>query len=93
MRVSIGESVAVPCEVSDGPFPGEKLVTIDTIDGPMSGFVDDTLIETLRDGRSSLVGQIKEIHGNVFTVLLKGSFFTSTGLAYMAEENVKAVHM
>jgi hypothetical protein len=40
-RMNPGERVLVPTKVEAGAFPGEKLVTVDTKTGPVSGFTSN----------------------------------------------------
>jgi hypothetical protein len=75
-----GETVLVPTEVKDGAFPGEKLVTVKTESGPVSGFARDNNIIT-RAGEQYLLAQVQKVSKTSFTVKLFGSFFTTTGLA------------
>jgi len=84
-----GELVYVPTDVDAGAFPGEKLVTIETDEGPISGFARDESIHT--DGGDSYIkaevrGQ--SASGKFLTVLLFGSFFTTTGLATISSDRV-----
>jgi len=85
----LGETVLIPAEVTSGAFPGEKLVTLDTQAGPVSGFAStDAIIE--RSGRKFyLPAQVKGITQDILTVyLLTGSFFTTTGLAQISTDKV-----
>jgi hypothetical protein len=75
-----GEKVLVPTEVKAGAFPGERLVTVSTDTGPISGFAKADAIIAHKGG-SYLIGEIKNISGSSSTVKLSGSFFTTTGLA------------
>src|SRR5712691_927826 len=75
-----GEKVLIPTEVKAGAFPGEKLVTVDTERGPISGFVRADLI-VVRDGGQYLLAEVTRVSSNALTVRLFGSFFTTTGLA------------
>jgi hypothetical protein len=75
-----GETVLVPTEVKDGAFPGEKLVTIETETGPVSGFVREKDIVS-RNGGRYLPAKVQRVTKTSLTVKLFGSFFTTTGLA------------
>jgi hypothetical protein len=75
-----GEKILVPTEAKSGAFPGEKLVTINTDRGPISGFAKADFVVTRGDG-TYLVAEVKRVLSDMVTVRLCGSFFTTTGLA------------
>jgi hypothetical protein len=78
--MSPGEKVLVPTEVEAGAFPGEKLVTVKTQQGTVSGFArNDVIIE--QRGSQYLVAEVENVAAGDITVKLSGSFFTTTGLA------------
>src|SRR5216684_6653475 len=75
-----GEEILVPTEVKSGAFPWEKLVTVSTETGPVSGFTKaDFVIE--QGGANYLLAEFKQVLGKTIRVKLYGSFFTTTGLA------------
>jgi hypothetical protein len=84
----VGEEIRIPCEVSEGAFPGERLVTIDTVVGPVSGFVKEHQIVT-SGGRQYLPGVVESIEGDTISVRLCGSFFRTTGIAYLKKESLE----
>lgn len=75
-----GQTVLVPTDVQPGAFPDEKLVTVNTISGPISGFAKNNFIVS-RNNSNYLQARVKNVSTNVLTVVLFGSFFTTTGLA------------
>lgn len=75
-----GEKILVPTEVRDGAFPGEKLVTVNTKGGRISGFAKVDYVVSKPDGQY-LLAEVKGVSGNMLTVRLFGSFFTTTGVA------------
>ncbi|HUZ32007.1 MAG TPA: hypothetical protein VMV19_07875 [Xanthobacteraceae bacterium] len=75
-----GEKILVPTEAQSGAFPGERLVTISTETGPISGFAKADFVIHQGEG-TYLIAEVKRVFGNVVTVKLYGSFFTTTGLA------------
>ena len=80
MAFKAGDFVGVKCEVQPGPFDDEKVVTVETVNGPISGFVSaDELRET--NGRWEVRGQVQEMMGEVLKVMIYGSFFTTNGIA------------
>lgn len=82
-----GEKVLVPTEVKAGAFPGERLVTVSTDTGPISGFAKTDVI-VARGGGSYLVGEVKNVSGSSSTIKLAGSFFTTTGLANIPNSRI-----
>ena len=83
-----GETVLVPTSVKAGAFPGEKLVSIDTEGGVVSGFAKaDSIVQ--RDNSQYLLAEVKNVTAKVLTVKLAGSFFTTTGLADISSSIVR----
>lgn len=75
-----GDKVLVPTQATPGAFPGEKLVTVSTEAGPVSGFAKtDFVID--RDDATYLLAEVRRVSRDTITVRLFGSFFTTTGLA------------
>jgi hypothetical protein len=86
-RPELGEKVLVPTDVGEGAFPGEQLVTVDTATGPVSGFVkSDKIIR--QHGNSYLEAVVQGYEDNSLQVRLTGSFFTTTGIAYIRDEKL-----
>lgn len=81
-----GERVLVPTEVEAGAFPNEKLVTVETQDGPISGFARADLI-IRHHGGQYLIAEVKEVSDTGVLVRLSGSFFTTTGLATIKNDS------
>ncbi|MCI0450939.1 MAG: hypothetical protein L0Z51_00960 [Candidatus Latescibacteria bacterium] len=80
MEFKKGDLVGVPCTTKPSPFPGERMVGIETKKGPISGFIreDDLLeIKGVPHVRGIVVGFLED---TVF-VEVRGSYFTTTGLA------------
>jgi hypothetical protein len=75
-----GETILVPTEAQSGAFPGERLVTVTTETGPISGFAKSDFVIHQGDG-TYLMAEVKRVLADVITVKLYGSFFTTTGLA------------
>jgi len=85
----LGERVWIPTEVEAGAFPGEKLVTLDTQTGPVSGFARaDSIIEQ-GSGKYYLPAEVKAMTpSTLIALLLAGSFFTTTGLVEVSRDRV-----
>lgn len=78
-----GDRILVRVSVDKGAFPNESLITFDTKFGPVSGFIRSEQIR-VRDGDSFIEGDVVEVAQDAIAVKLHGSFFTTTGLAYIA---------
>lgn len=80
MALMVGQQVWIPCKVQPGPFSDEPLVTVETTEGPLTGFVKgEELKETA--GQTSVRGIVRNIAKDYVEVWIKGSFFTTNGLA------------
>ena len=81
-----GERVLIPVEVSVGAFPNESLVTFETEEGSTSGFVRaDQLINVNKNkDRGYLTGHVVSSDAHVVAVMVRGSFFTTTGLTHFS---------
>jgi hypothetical protein len=78
-----GERILIPISVDRGAFPTESLITVDAKNGPVSGFIRADQIHT-RNGNSFIEGVVLNVAEDAITVQLPGSFFTTTGLAYIS---------
>jgi len=78
----VGDLVGVPCVIDIGAFPDERLVTLETTDGNISGFIQSRFV-LKKEGINGLVqGRILEVTDDNVTIQLPGSFFTTaTGKA------------
>ena len=85
-RLERGEEVRIPCDVKQGAFPDEHLITIDTISGPVSGFVTSDKILRLEGETGYIQGVVQDVTEDTVIVWMRGSFFTTTGLAYLSRE-------
>ncbi|MGH8614449.1 MAG: hypothetical protein ACREYF_21115 [Gammaproteobacteria bacterium] len=82
---TIGQTVKIPCEVQRGAFPTELLVTFDTAEGPVSGFVRKEGVEG--EGHEGFIrATVTAVSSDTLTVMVQGSFFTTTGLAYLRRD-------
>jgi len=88
MALEIGQQVWIQCTVQPGPFSEEPLVSIETIDGAVTGFVRT---EELKLGDNHFVrGIVRDIAKEYVEVWIKGSFFTTNGLANVPRELARA---
>lgn len=89
MALEVGQQVWIPCKVQPGPFSDEPLVTIESIDGPVTGFVNsEELKETAN--RTTVRGIVRSIEKDYIEVWIRGSFFTTNGLANVPREMAMA---
>jgi hypothetical protein len=82
--VRVGQTINIPCKISGGVLPGEVGITVDTATGPVSGFIRGQVVRTNGDD-GYITGTVLGIEGDTVTVRLRGSFFTTTGIAYFAK--------
>jgi hypothetical protein len=83
---STGQAVEISCEVRPGPFPGEFLVAFETADGPVSGFVREENLKRTGDSDGYVFAIVREVSADTITVMVRGSFFTTNGLAHLRRE-------
>jgi hypothetical protein len=80
MALQIGQRIRLPCKVEPGPFSEESLVTFDSIEGPVTGFVKSEELEQVGD-QPTIRGIVRNIEKDYLEVWIRGSFFTTNGLA------------
>lgn len=85
-----GQSIRIRCEVQRGAFPTEALVTFETAEGPVSGFVRSNSVERTEGHEGYIRAIVKEVPRDTITVMVQGSFFTTTGLAYLNRDWAKS---
>ena len=79
-QIEPGQEIGVVCTLAPGPFPDEFLVTVETISGPMAGFVSGNYVIN-REGHHFVRAVVKNVEVDRIDVWIAGSFFTTTGLA------------
>jgi hypothetical protein len=79
-QIKAGDEIGIKCEVKPGPFPGEHLIEVETLDGPVSGFVSESFLKET-DGVWFVRGTVYEVFSDHMKVRIKGSFFTTNGIA------------
>ena len=88
-EVHKGDEVLVRVIVDKGAFPQESLITLDSKEGPISGFIRSDKI--LSEGSEHYIpAVVLDITEDTITVKLRGSFFTTTGLAVMTSQSLRA---
>lgn len=81
-----GDLVMIPCEAKPGPFSDERLISIDTLDGPVTGFAADDQLVRNDENQWCVLAQVLQLKGDVVEVMVRGSFFTTNGLAIIKRE-------
>lgn len=89
MAFEIGQKVGIPCETKPGAFNTESFVSMETVDGPVSGFVLNDRVYH-KEGKPYLQGIVVAISDRILTVLIQGSFFTTSGEANFNEDYLMA---
>ena len=79
-----GAKVRVLCSKSPGAFLNEYLISIDTQDGPISGFIDANEVEVTDRGDNYVWGIVHKVEKERIVIDLPGSFFTTTGIAHFS---------
>lgn len=87
MTYMIGQVLRIPCEVSNGPFAGECMISIETGLGSHSGFVRSDSVEVGHDGKGWVTGRIVQVDSDRVVVRFDGSFFTTAaGVAQISQQ-------
>jgi hypothetical protein len=86
MTLAVGQEVLIRCVVQPGPFSDERLVTIESTEGPVSGFIKNEELKEGPDGEPRVRGVVRSIEKKFFEVWIRGSFFTTNGLTNVPRE-------
>lgn len=86
MIIKAGDFVGIRCEVHPGPFEGEKIITVKTVDGAITGFVPSDELRQSIGQQWEVRGKVQEINGNIIKVLIYGNFFNTNGIANISRE-------
>jgi hypothetical protein len=79
-NLTVGAIIGVLCEVQQGPFSEDRMISFDTVDGPVTGFVREN--ELRKDGNEWRVrAVVLAIQNDEIEVRIRGSFFTTNGIA------------
>ena len=94
MTLKVGDLVGVLCLIQPGPFPDERLVTVETGEGQISGFVKQSnlQIDAADPERGRVKGSVVEATNDSITVKLFGSFFTTAqGIASVRRSSLTRI--
>jgi hypothetical protein len=83
LGLAVGQEIWIRCKIQPGPFSDENLVTIESVNGPISGFI---AADELREGPPRVRGIVHHIMKDSIEVWIRGSFFTTNGLTNVAPE-------
>jgi hypothetical protein len=94
MTLKVGDLVGTPCSIQLGPFPDERLVTVETEEGLISGFVKSANLRIDRNDeeRGLVAGNVVQVRSDSITVRLFGSFFTTAlGFASVRRNELRLI--
>jgi len=86
MVLKNGDRIFIPVTADRGAFAGECLITLYTLDGPVSGFIRTEQVRQ-KDGQKYIVAEVVSVGADRIDVKLHGSFFTTTGLAHLSNKD------
>jgi hypothetical protein len=78
--INAGDVVGIRCTVQAGPFSEERLISFEAVDGPVSGFVNENELKRV-DDIWLVRAVVQSVHDDILEVIVRGSFFTTNGLA------------
>ena len=85
-KLEAGTIIAVPCEVRPGPFSDERLISFDTVTGSVSGFVSESELRQVGDRQWYVRAAVQSATEEEVEVRIRGSFFTTNGLATISRQ-------
>ena len=88
-EIQLGGEARIPCTATQGAFEDERLITIETIKGPIAGFIDARELKVDENGGTYVCGVIQQVRGEELVIKLRGSFFTTTGIAYFSRQQLE----
>ena len=89
IEIRQGERVPVPCKVGPGAFPDEYLITVNTAEGEISGFINTVQVDENSDG-AFIRGVVLGVMEDRISIKLPGSFFTTSGIAHFYRKMLNA---
>lgn len=85
MTPAVGETIFLQVTADSGAFAGERLITFDAQDGPISGFIRADQVR-VRNGKNFIEAKVLKVSKDCIAIKLHGSFFTTTGLAHIDKD-------
>jgi hypothetical protein len=89
-RFAPGQTVQISCDIQPGAFPSEYLVTFQTTEGPVSGFVRAEHVRRAGHDKGYIFATVHGVSEDTLTVIVRGSFFTTTGLAHLSTDRANS---
>lgn len=81
-----GNVVKIPITVRPGAFINERFISLQTLSGMISGFVSAEDVLDVNGDRGFIQGTVLDVKKDTVVVRIKGSFFTTTGLAVLSRD-------
>lgn len=78
--INVGATIKIPCDVRPGPFSDERLISFETVDGIISGFVEEDAL-LFESGHFFVSGIVIDVQQDRIVVVVRGSFFQTNGIA------------
>jgi hypothetical protein len=86
MTLRRSQTVWVRCNIQPGAFSHERLVTIQSCDGPVSGFVR---VHFLDQDSKTITGKVVKVEKDRVLVKVPGSFFTTNGVTSVSQNQLR----
>jgi len=83
------QAVGIPCEIHPGAFGGEYLVSIRIDGSEISGFAQEPDLVRTGDRMGYIRSKVVEVDQDKLSVRIPGSFFTTTGVAFLSPDWAK----
>jgi len=87
-KIEDGTVVGIPCTVSTGPFSDEKLISFQAVSGAVSGFVGESELQQSA-GRWTVKALVESTDSKNAEVRVRGSFFTTNGVATVSLSDIR----
>ena len=84
-EMTSGAVIGIPCQVQLGPFSSERLISFETVNGPVSGFVRDQELKQ-QAGQWFVRAVVESVEPKLIHVRIRGSFFTTNGVATISSD-------
>ena len=81
-----GNVVRIPVTVRPGAFINERFISLESLSGMISGFVSAENVLDVDGDRGFIQGTVLDVKQDTVVVRIKGSFFTTTGLAVLSRD-------
>ncbi|MBI4083476.1 MAG: hypothetical protein HY423_12795 [Candidatus Lambdaproteobacteria bacterium] len=81
MKFKAGDRIRIPVSITPGAFLSERFITLESVTGPISGFVNSEEIFDEKRNSGYIAGIVQEVKDKSVIVRIRGSFFVTAGLA------------